>query len=215
MNKVFLTFALLLAVLGVNAQNAVGKWSITPKVGFNIASMTNTDGSDPRWGLAVGAEAEYQATDVLGISFGALYSQQGLKASGYFDTGYPDVDAVQADATLKMDYINIPILANFYVVKGLALKVGLQPGFKVNGKVKEKVGGASAEVDLKDALDASESDGDVKSVDLAIPVGLSYEYKNIKFDARYNWSVTNAISVDGENSKHSVFQITLGYSFKL
>ena len=114
-----------------------------------------------------------------------------------------------------MDYINIPILANFYVAKGLAVKIGLQPGFKVNSKVKVSSGGNSVEGNLKDALDASDADADVKSVDLAIPVGLSYEYKNIKFDARYNWSVTNAISADDDNTKHSVFQITVGYSFKL
>ena len=54
---------------------------------------------------------------------------------------------------------------------------------------------------------------DVKGFDLAIPVGLSYQYQNIVLDARYNWGVTKI--TDGADSKNSVFQITLGYKFSL
>ena len=43
-----------------------------------------------------------------------------------------------------MDYVNIPILANFYVAKGFAVKVGIQPGFLVNDKVKVSSNGVSA-----------------------------------------------------------------------
>lgn len=58
-------------------------------------------------------------------------------------------------------------------------------------------------------------DASVKSVDLAIPVGVSYCYKNFQFDARYNFGVTNAATGDGESTKNSVFQFTLGYKFAL
>ena len=54
---------------------------------------------------------------------------------------------------------------------------------------------------------------DVKSVDFSIPVGLSYEYANFQLDARYNWGVSKVI--DDDDEKNSVFQITLGYKFKL
>lgn len=107
------------------------------------------------------------------------------------------------DCTWKLDYLNVPILANFYVAKGLALKLGVQPGFKLSSKAKFKGSGASKEVDV---------DG-IKSVDLSIHVGLSYQYQNIVFDARYNWGVTKI--VDDADSKHSVFQITVGYKFSL
>lgn len=212
MKKILFSVVLLFAAVCTYAQGEIGKWSVTPKVGFNIATMTNADDSDPRFGLAVGAEAEYQANEVLGISVGALYSQQGVKGDFYVDDGEYDV---KGDATVKMDYINVPILANFYVAKGLAVKIGLQPGFKVNAKAKLSANGTSTEFDLDDLFKAGESDADVKSVDLAIPVGLSYEYSNIKFDARYNWGVTKAITADGESTRNSVFQFTIGYRFSL
>ena len=58
------------------------------------------------------------------------------------------------DGTIKMDYINVPVLLNVYVTKGLAVKAGIQPGFKVNSKVKVSASGASAEVDLEKAFKA-------------------------------------------------------------
>ena len=195
---------LLLASIGIYAQHAKGSFNIQPKLGLNVATMTNNDGSDPRVGFVGGAEFEYQATDLLSLSFGALYSQQGVKAS---DEGL--------DGTIKMDYINVPVLLNVYVTKGLAVKTGIQPGFKVNSKVKASTSGVSAEVDLEKAFQAAGVDASVKSVDFAIPVGLSYEYRNFQLDARYNFSVSKAIEAEGESTKHSVFQFTIGYKFDL
>ena len=51
--------------------------------------------------------------------------------------------------------------------------------------------------------------------DLAIPLGISYEFNHVVLDARYNLSLTKAISAYGESTKHRVFQITLGYKFGL
>lgn len=107
------------------------------------------------------------------------------------------------DETIKLDYINIPILANIYVTKGLALKVGVQPGFNVTHKYKVEKGSASASDDI---------DG-VKSFDFSIPVGASYEFSNLVLDARYNWGLTKVFK--DANSKNSVFQITLGYKFNM
>ena len=39
--------------------------------------------------------------------------------------------------------------------------------------------------------------------------------RNFQFDARYNFSVTKAIEAEGESTKHSVFQFTVGYKFDL
>ena len=108
------------------------------------------------------------------------------------------------DVTLKNDYINIPVLANVYVAPGLALKAGIQPGFKVNSKAKVKAGNTSVTKDLEDSF---------KSFDFSVPVGISYEYMNVCLDARYNIGVTKVM--EDTDSKNSVFQLTLGYKFSL
>lgn len=193
MKKLFLAVVAMMVSATTFAQNEVGQLTIQPKVGVNIANITDADDADPRIGLAVGAEFEYGLTDNIGLSAGVLYSMQGFKTT-----------IIDDDCTWKLDFLNVPILANFYVAKGFAVKLGVQPGFKLSSKAKFKGSGASKEVEVEDG---------VKSVDLSIPVGLSYQYQNIVFDARYNWGVTKI--VDDVDSKHSVFQITVGYKFSL
>lgn len=192
MKKVLLTAVVMLASVASYAQHAVGAFTLQPKIGMNVASLTKCDGCDPRIGLAAGVEAEYQATDIFSVSAGLIYSMQGNKAKEEGVT-----------LTTKLDYINIPILANVYVTKGLAVKLGVQPAFNVSDK--QKLSGGKASVEAEDV--------GAESFDFSIPVGLSYEYNNVVFDARYNFGVTNI--ADGGDSKNSVFQFTLGYKFAL
>ncbi|AXV48683.1 PorT family protein [Prevotella denticola] len=194
MKKVLVVAALMFSSVATFAQHAVGSFNLQPKVGVSIANLTDNNSSDARVGLVAGVEGEYQASDIFSVSAGVLYSMQGAK-----------YDAFGAKSTEKLDYINVPIMANVYVVKGLAVKLGVQPGFKVNDKLDLRMpvlGGAL--VDLK-----------AKSVDFSIPVGISYEYNNFQVDARYNWGLTKVFDVDKLDQKNSVFQITLGYKFDL
>lgn len=192
MKKIFIVASLILAFATAKAQSEVGGFSVRPMVGMNIGMMTNADDSDPRIGFVVGTELEYQATDLLGLSAGLLYSQQGCK--------------IDDNGTLKLDYINIPLLANVYVAKGFAVKLGLQPGFLINDKAKVSDSGVSVEAGLGDLS---------KNFVLSVPVGISYEFSNIQLDARYNWGVTHALSAEGESSNSSAFMITVGYKFNL
>ncbi len=199
MKKAILSAAIMLASVGAYAQHAVGSITLQPKVGINIANITDTKDTDPRVGLAAGLEAEYQVTDLLSLSAGAIYSQQGYKKDW-------SENRIDYSITGKLDYINVPILANVYVTKGLAVKLGLQPGFKVSSKYdnKETVAGHTVK---------TSGDIDAKSVDFSIPVGVSYEYANFQLDARYNWGLTKIAK--GSDDKNSVIQITLGYKFAL
>ena len=94
------------------------------------------------------------------------------------------------DMKVDAHYINVPILAQYYVVDGLAIKAGVQPGFCV-----------------------SSDWNDPKVFDLSIPVGLSYEISHFVIDARYNIGVTKIL--DGFTDKNSVIQFTLGYKIGL
>ena len=191
MKKILVVAALMLSSVSTFAQHAVGSFNLQPKVGVSIANLTEVKGSDPRVGLVAGVEGEYQASDIFSVSAGVLYSMQGAKANF----------ANLVDATNRLDYINVPIMANVYVVKGLAVKLGVQPGFNVSNKIK------------KNNLNAVDNPIKAQSVDVSIPVGLSYEYSNFQLDARYNWGVSKALK--WSDAKNSVFQITLGYKFDL
>lgn len=187
-----LMVAMTVSAMATFAQQPVGTWSVQPKVGLNVATLTDAEDADPRVGVAVGAELQYQVSDIFAITGGALYSMQGCKGKS---------DGV--DATLKFDYINVPILANVYVMRGLAVKAGIQPGFNISAKAKVAASGTSVEGDI---------DGE-KSVDFSIPIGLSYEFNGFVVEGRYNFGVTKIM--EGEDCKNSVFQFTVGYKFAL
>ena len=192
MRKVIIMAVLMLSSVAAFAQRPVGSLTVQPKIGMNFATLTKADDSESRIGLVAGAELEYQISDIFSISGGALYSQQGCEWS---EDGRTE--------TNKLDYINIPVLANVYVVKNLAVKVGVQPAFNVNSKAKASQGDSSIQGSIEG----------IKTFDFSIPIGLSYEYKNIVIDGRYNFGLTKINK--HADSKNSVFQITLGYKFDI
>lgn len=179
------------------AQWSVGSITVQPKIGINGANITDADNSDSRIGLVLGGEFEYRVSPIFSLSAGALYSMQGCKGTA------EDDDGNTGDVSLKLDYINVPILANVYVVKGLAIKLGIQPGFNVRHKATASVSGVNVTTNLPG----------IKSVDFSIPIGVSYEFNRFVIDGRYNLGVTKLI--DGADSKHSVFQFTFGYKFAI
>ena len=117
----------------------------------------------------------------------------------------------------RLNYLNIPILANFYVTNGLALKAGIQPGFLLSGKYRAKVDGGS--------WNTEDTKHYFKSTDFSIPVGISYTFEQgLVIDARYNIPVTDIATDEfkedfsGGNEElnkmtNRVFSLTVGWKF--
>ena len=187
--------AMMVAAISAKAQNEVGQVTLKPTAGINISTVTNSNGNKSKVGFIGGFDFEYGVAENFGLTAGVFYSMQGDKADVALDGG------TTSTVTEKLEYINIPILAQYYVIPGLAIKAGVQPGFLVKAK---------------------DGDTDIKSgcnkVNLAIPVGISYEYQSFVLDARYNIGLTKVYKSDfvGDRScRNSVFSITLGYKFAL
>ena len=201
MKNFFLAISMTVIAICAYAQNEVGSVTIQPKVGFNIADITDANENNPRFGLVAGAEFEYQVSERLGLAVGLVYSAQGDKETRFDNYGN------KVKLSEQLDYINFPIMANLYIVKGLAVKLGIQPGLNLKADYEFKSGGVSVSGSFSDL------GIDIESFDFSVPVGLSYEYKKFVLDARYNIGLTKI--VDGDSSKNSVFQFTLGYKFNL
>ncbi len=191
MKKYLILVVVLMATTNLFAQRQAGAFTIQPRIGFSAADFNNTSDTEARVGLVAGVEYENMLTDRFSFAAGLNYSQQGAELE-------------KTDVKWKLDYLTIPVTANFYVWKGLALKAGLQPGLKLSAKFDT----GKAEADIKE---------DVKSFDLAIPVGLSYDFGGFVIDARYNFGVLKVVDgYDmGYDMKNLAFQLTLGYKFAL
>lgn len=116
-----------------------------------------------------------------------------------YDFDLSDIEDAK-DVKWNANYITIPVLANYYPCKGLAIKAGLEPAIKVSSSFSSDAG--------------SIDNNFTKGFMLSIPVGASYEYNNVVLDARYNIGVTK-MSDYLDNPKNNSFVVTLGYKFAL
>ena len=210
MKKLFFAAAVLMCSLTAFAQSKEGTFNILPKAGINISNLSNKDNAKVKVGFTAGAEAEYQLTKQLSLSAGALFSMQGAKSTTVFrevDNTTKEIREVDIKNTMEFDYINVPILANYYIIEGLAVKLGIQPGFNIVAKRKRTDGVE------KESKNLSDLGVDVRKVDISIPIGVSYEFNDFVVDARFNLGLTEV--ADLVKSKNRVFQITFGYQIDL
>ena len=198
----------MMATVSVNAQKVrhdAGTITLQPMVGLSVgvlggsytyymgATQTKVDIEDEmRTGFTGGLEAEYYINDWFSASAGVHYTQQGWRMK----------EKTSGDKwNMNLDYINIPVMANFYVAKGFALKIGVQPGFLMNAK--------NDGHDVKDGCE---------SFNFSIPFGLSYEFKNgITIDWRTMIAATTANKNSTSDDKYhsNCAWLTLGYKFSL
>lgn len=196
MKKLLLIAIVLLSTVGSIAQEEEGTMTIQPRVGMNLSSMT--DYNKMKFGYAFGMEMEYQMTDMLSLSAALMYSGQGATD-----------DATGKKEIVEIDFVNVPVMLNCYVLPGLAVKAGVQPAYRTKTNV--KYDGLKMDVDW--VLSRYGSDTEMSRFMLSVPVGLSYEYSNFVLDARYNFGVTDLFKGLG-TMRNNVIQLTLGYKFE-
>jgi hypothetical protein len=196
MKKIILLVVMVFAFGFVNAQDKENM-SFGVKGGLNVSSITNADqdgvNSKSLIGFHAGFFGEFMISDKFAIQPEVLYSTQGVKLDFEGDKG-----------DLKLDYINIPVMAKYYVADTFSLELGPQIGFLVSAKAKS--GGVSE--DIKDQ---------VKSTDVSLGFGASYYFaEKFMLGARYNLGLTQMqkdLATGESQSKNSVFQVSLGYKF--
>lgn len=196
----------------VMSQNQ--KVKIGVKAGLNISSLAfdeNEMNSSSRTGFTAGVMVEIPLAKNFSLQPELLYSQQGGKTS-FFDS---EVTNSNYKGTLELNYLNIPLMLKYYVVKGLSVQAGPQIGIllKANNKYEDNFLGYEnhESFNLKDYS---------TGIDTSVNFGLGYQFKD-KFyaDLRYNISYSNVFK-DGDanyfinqDMKNRVFQISLGYFF--
>ena len=239
MKRINILIATLSIALGITAQNQKGTFFVRPMAGISIANLSSSldDYYHNQVGLTAGLEVEYAVSNHVGISLAAIYSQQGSEIDGSTEQRYTDdngqqhIDHSDYKGHLRANYINLPLMVNYYVVKGLAIKAGIQAGLRCDDRLKEDLlfirhnslpSSANGVITLPSApvyemwsTTIHETDA-CKSMDFGIPVGLSYEYKNVTLDAHYYFGLTRIDkSQELENIRNRCLTLTLGYRFNL
>ncbi len=218
------------------AQNEDRRVSIEPYAGLTISKMDgNAIKGNKSWktGWTAGAEVEIPLSNYYSITTGADYSLIGTNIKMYEDK------YMKTKVKLNDSYINIPVQLKMYFrsIPDLAFHMGADVGFLVSAKAHGKgtsiktmdIGNGQSSLFLWEQYTVRD-DEDVSSkfrnIIFSIPVGLSYEWKNVELNATYRFEVRKAISYyeypssmmayqDAITARNHAIHITLGYKFKL
>lgn len=206
MKRFSLTMLMVLACAVTYSQFSIG-----PKVGYINSTVVGDEAEswDCRSGLLVGVMTRFSLGDQFSLQPELHYAQQGADYKDEFSDG---MSSFEYTGTVKLDYINIPVMAQYEAFPGFTIEAGPQLGFLVSAKDEYDFDGESGEDDVKDL---------VKGVDFAMGLGLGYTFGNgINLAARYNFGLTDFIDDEelsdmGAKWRNNALQVSVGYFFKL
>jgi hypothetical protein len=181
-----LVMVLMFATL-TKAQESTVEFGL--KGGLNFADLNYESKMDSKTRTSVhaGLLAHFHLNKNWAIQPELMFSGQGAKYDG--------------DRTLKLGYLNIPVLAQYMFDNGFRLQTGPQLGFLLNAK--SEVG--DLEANVKE---------DLNTTDVSWSFGVGYiTPSGFGVDARYNLGLTN-ISEDDNSVKNNVFQLGIFYQFR-
>ena len=206
MKRTIVLAVISMMMMAIQAQKEVGTFTVYPRFGVNISKFSGQkiyyDASDNyvkekyKFGLSAGAELWYQFHNSLALSAGFIESNQGTKTE---DINLESTNNVKETYSYSVNtqVLNIPLLLHVFVAPGLSFEAGVQPGFLLSAKSKEN----DEKNDVKSLM---------KTFDLSIPIGISYEYANIQLDLRYNHGLTSLGDFFDKGHNRSIV-LTLGY----
>lgn len=200
MKKTILILATIFGfgIAGASAQTNSNDIQLGVRGGVNFANIASNEdiGSyDSRTNFYAGLVAELPLQERFSLQGEVFYSGQGFEQK-------MELMNQEYKYKYKADYIQVPLLAKFYIVEGLSVSAGPQFGFKVNEKIS-----------LSDSSSSLENDASsLKTFDFQGTGGLEYKFDNgLAIQGRYTYGFSDLVK---DNNIHtSVFSVGLGYMF--
>ena len=210
------------------------------KIGLNISSLSGEYPSQlshtSKAGLHIGGVAEYKLKDKISLQGEFLISTQGGISEyriNYYNPQMGNYYESQKQ-TVKLTYLNIPLLFRYQIFKKTTIDVGPQIGFVLSGKdvfqyTDSNDPSNNETIELNVLEDGTFTSGGVtysykssiKRLDLSLNLGGTYDI-NDKFytQIRYNRGITTidknstaGTNTSSWNLKNSVVQFSVGYKF--
>lgn len=195
MKKIILSIVLCTAFGFSNAQSI--RFGV--KGGLNVSNFTGyQEDVKSLTGFHIGGFTELKVGKKFAIQPEFLFSTQGTTVEG-FDGN--------SNSSIKLNYINIPVLAKYYITDAFTVEAGPQIGFLLSAKNQGD--------DVHDLY---------KTLDFGLNIGCGYEFTdNIALGVRYTFGLTNVAdnselstvypNLDDLTFKNSNFALSLAYKF--
>ncbi|MBJ7882932.1 porin family protein [Gelidibacter salicanalis] len=212
MKKLFLaTMVGLFSATTIYAQSDDTTPQFGVKGGINLSNITGDDFGDfgSMTSFNLGLFMEIPLSERFSFQPEVLYSGQGYNIITRDQDNIFDVDD---NVEYQLSYIQVPLMAKLYLVKGLYAEVGPQFGFKVKEEIDYKPASDGGDVEF------NSDDSQMKIFDTSVAAGAGYKFDNgFSLSARYTHGLTNIYKDNtifkDVDAKHSVWQFGVGFSF--
>jgi hypothetical protein len=193
------TVALLACAASAHAQGP----SAGIRAGINLADLSfssETEVTDSKnlTGLVAGVFATVPVNDVFAFQPELLFSMQGTRFTDGGET-----------AKFKIDYVQLPVLGRFRLMKGSPVAVLLGPSFGVRSRARIEVSGGTDEF-------SREFEDQLERFDVGLVAGVAVDVgRHGVIDGRYTWGLVNISkdTTDPGTAKHRFFSATAGIRF--
>ena len=161
------------------AQTEKGKWTFVPTAGDNLIISKPLD---YEIGVTAGVGVDWQATGRVAMSSGVFYSLERYHTNSLL---------MNNRFTINTGRIEIPLLANVYVYKNLALKAGIQANFRLHSGAEDQEETLESAYSLPMTVYSKNTGDAMQAFYFSIPMGVSYEINCFVFDLRYIFGLQN------------------------
>lgn len=191
---------------GANSSNWGGESSEFFK---NIVSIKNAFTTQNNKGFHVGSYMIIPLGDKFRIEPALMYSQKGQEIKqNLFQNTLINPRVVISNTS---HYLDLPVLAKFFITEGFHIYGGPQVSYLVANKVKAEAGVLG--LDLID-YDINYS-APLRKLDFGMVAGLGYEFSNgINLTAGYDYGLSSLDKWGRTNISNRVIKASIGYTFK-
>ena len=224
--------AALFALLGMStmgwAQVETGTFSVIPRVGLNLSTISDeslttdvgTMKSKYKAGAMAGVDLEYRISKPLAASVGAYYSREGCNyKDNVLDHPVPGTYNVLSRSYFTIDYLKIPVMARWYVTDKFSVGTGVQAGIGLwnrthteSQEVKINNGSYTYSTDIEEA---NVKGNGLRNVLWSVPVSVAVEYERVILDLRYSIPLSKVYQSDGKHpdgdERLQCWSISVGY----
>lgn len=212
--KYLFAIFLLLAAYGLTAQET--RFGIKTGLNYSTIIGDQTEGINPRLSGHLGVFAEIRFTDRFAFQPELVYSSQGFQFNTdlfVIDRQDPTIDGADFKTAVQLNYLIVPILANFSILERLSIQVGPQFGFLLNQVTKLK----NFDGIDTDALDDRQSVNGRFQLDYGVAAGVAYTLTDqFALSGRIYQGVRNRLNGsfgDLQNYNTSI-QLSVNYLFR-
>ena len=185
------------------------------KAGMNVSSLSKDGGlndQESKIGFNAGVFLNAPISEQFSIQPEVLYNNLGSKITREATV---NSNTYTAEYARHLDYISVPVMAQFNATPNFYIEAGPQFSFLVDArdKYKNTINGST-----QDAQSYSLNKDNFKTFDFGLGLGVGYYFTpQFGINARYTAGLTDIYksnSTSNDNVKNNVFQVGLNFRFK-